>query len=260
MCIAILNRTGVISAKTFKKCWNSNPDGGGFTYFDGQKAIIVKEMKSHKLLHAKYLEARAQYPDSDFAIHFRISTHGKINETNCHPFRINKRSAFIHNGMINNMERSPEFSDTYLFNQFVLKTLPQHFAKNEAICELIGAYIGHSKLVIIDGQDSYIINEYLGHWNAGNWYSNDSYKDAPKVVKNAYNWTKVTAPKTDSKKFKDIDWTKFDYSDHLNDYSEELTKEVDFCCESCLGVGPTQFNCDYEMHLCARCTADANDY
>jgi predicted glutamine amidotransferase len=148
-------------------------------------------MKSVKSFHKVYLSVREKYPTIDIAIHFRISTHGRVNITNCHPFKVNKTTGFIHNGVINNMAVNPDFSDTYIFNETIMKSLPVNFAENTAILELLGNYIGFSKLVIISGKISSIVNEELGVWDAGNWYSNKSYI-APKEVKapvySRYGW------------------------------------------------------------------------
>lgn len=176
MCIAILNRVNTLSYKTFKNCWNSNPDGAGLTFFDGKNIQIIKEMKNVKNFYTQYKEVRAKYPEIDIAIHFRIATHGGVNLTNCHPFKVNKTTAFIHNGIISKVSATHEFSDTFIFNETILKKLPPNFATNETILELLDAYIGYSKLVIISGNNSAIVNESAGHWNAGNWYSNESYK------------------------------------------------------------------------------------
>ena len=61
----------------------------------------------------------------------------------------------------------------------------------------ISEYIGYSKLIFLDSKDKYtIINEELGKWSSGNWYSNDSYKQYNdyKYYGNAkvYNKTKTT--------------------------------------------------------------------
>lgn len=175
MCIAILNAKGTLSLKTFKNCWEANPDGAGLCYYDGERIQIIKEMKSVKSLHKQYVSIREKFPAVDIAIHFRIATHGRVNSTNCHPFKVNKNTAFIHNGIISNVGTNPDFSDTYIFNETILKALPSTFIKNTAILELLGAYIGYSKIVVISGEFSTIINEELGHWDAGNWYSNKSY-------------------------------------------------------------------------------------
>ena len=246
MCIAILNTKGTLSSKIFKNCWNSNPDGAGFTYYDGSKAVIIKEMKSYKLLHQKYVEVRTAFPSIDIAIHFRISTHGKINETNCHPFRINKKSAFIHNGVINNLERSSEVSDTYIFNEVIMKKLPSNFIKNGAISELISHFIGYSKLVIIDGINSHIINENLGHWNNGNWFSNKSYEDkkyqAPKT-----NIKPTKAPKQESFVY---DWDDIDRKTYYPNWRKLEDKKS---CEGCLNCDDVTFSVEYNMDLCQTC-------
>ena len=176
MCIAILNRVNTLSYKTFKQCWQSNPDGAGLTFFDGKNIQIIKEMKSVKTFYTQYKEIRTKYPTIDIAIHFRIATHGGVNLTNCHPFKVNKQTAFIHNGIISKVNATKEFSDTFIFNETILKKLPPNFATNETILELLDSYIGYSKLVIISGKNYAIVNESAGHWNGGNWYSNESYK------------------------------------------------------------------------------------
>jgi predicted glutamine amidotransferase len=191
MCIAILNAKGVLSLKTFKTCWAANPDGAGLCYFDGERIQTAKEMKSVKNFHKIYLSVREKYPEIDIAIHFRISTHGRVNITNCHPFKVNKTTAFIHNGVINNMGVNPDFSDTYIFNETIMKSLPANFVKNTAVLELLSNYIGYSKLVIISGEISSIVNEELGFWDANNWYSNKSYiapKEAKLPAAARYGW------------------------------------------------------------------------
>jgi hypothetical protein len=55
----------------------------------------------------------------------------------------------------------------------------------------ISEYIGYSKLIFLDSKDKYtIINEEMGKWTDGNWYSNDSYKEYNNYV--YYGNTKVS--------------------------------------------------------------------
>jgi predicted glutamine amidotransferase len=261
MCIAILNTEKTLSLKTFKNCWNANPDGAGLTYFDGQQIQILKEMKSVKQFHADYLEIRKKHPSIDIAIHFRIATHGKINTTNCHPFKINKKSAFIHNGMISAIEKSAEFSDTYLFNEIILKNLPANFTTNSATIDLISHFIGYSKLVIISGKDSLIINEHLGHWNGGDWYSNDSYKD--KIQYTSVKYTKKSATNWDR-------WTPADY--YGDTYYTPTTKtdkrtkttitddSESNICDCCTEHAPSHYNYEYNIFMCDKCINTFKDY
>jgi hypothetical protein len=249
MCIAILNAKGVLSLKTFKTCWAANPDGAGLCYFDGEKIQIVKEMKSVKAFHQSYLDVRAMYPEIDIAIHFRISTHGRVNVTNCHPFKVNKTTGFIHNGVINNVSVSTDFSDTYIFNETIMKALPSDFIKNMALLDLLSVYIGYSKLVIISGKISTIVNEELGVWDAGNWYSNKSYLQpkqptaikAPVISKTIYGW---------------------DYWDGYSETEKAKNKDVakdegyiyDTYCECCREISEniTYVN-EWSMDICDKC-------
>jgi hypothetical protein len=178
MCIAILNTEGKLSKKTIKNCWQSNGDGAGLAYVEQGKVKIHKEMKSVDKLYQFYSKLRDENK-GNIILHFRIATHGRVDETNCHPFRVNDRLAFIHNGIISQTSKvKSDFSDTYHFNEDILKKLPHNFLSSVGIRELLADYISHSKLVFLDGSDNaYIINEQFGHWDGGNWYSNSSYKD-----------------------------------------------------------------------------------
>jgi len=254
MCIAILNQKGTISLKTFKRCWNANPDGAGFTYFDGKNIQIIKEMKDVKLLHDKYVKVRQKYPAVDIAIHFRIATHGKVNLTNCHPFKISDISAFIHNGMIDAVDKHHDYSDTYLFNETILKQLPGNFIENTAIHELLSNFIGYSKLVIISGKQSAIINEHFGTWDGGNWYSNQSYKPAPKSTGIVYSSPKYSRP---------YSWDTWE--DSWNDYYQKADKqtkkyEAQEICDCCLNEAKIQYRPEWSAYMCKDCLDSFKDY
>jgi hypothetical protein len=180
MCIIAAQPIGTnITKEILERCWNNNKDGGGFCYTDGSQVFTHKELKSFEKYWEAFQIALNLYPNSAFIHHFRISTHGKINETNCHPFHINKKLAFAHNGIINNSSYSKDFSDTYMFNEEVLKELPDGFLNKLVFHELIRAYIGYgSKLAFLDNESNInIINEKAGEWSEGIWYSNGGFKE-----------------------------------------------------------------------------------
>jgi hypothetical protein len=260
MCIAILNRKATLTKKTFRNCWDANPDGAGLCYFDGERVQIFKELKSYKLFFNEYSNVRKKFPDIDIAIHFRIATHGRVNLTNCHPFRINKRAGFIHNGMINNLERSADFSDTYLFNETILKKLPANFTNNGALLELIGGYIGASKLVIINGPVSVIVNEDFGHWDGGNWYSNKSYQDRP-VYKAA---PKVTTHKSaDAYTWKPAKnyslWGGSEYFE--DDFVQVNDTRAAASCECCREeTDAASYNYEYNLFMCGKCIKECEGW
>ncbi len=179
MCIiAAIPQGQQITKGTLKRCWENNPHGGGFMYSDGSKVIVYKEMVSFKKYWKAFHQAKTTYTNSSFVCHFRISTHGKINETNCHPFLVNKGLGFAHNGIIYNAPKSDNFSDTYMFNEAILKMLPNTFLTNTAMVSMIQHYIGTgSKLAFLNTKNEItIINESAGVWDDGVWYSNSGYK------------------------------------------------------------------------------------
>ncbi len=179
MCIIAAIPAGQnVTKETLKKCWENNPHGGGFMYNDGRKVITFKEMFSFKRYWKAFTEAKQNNANSSFVCHFRISTHGKINETNCHPFLVTKNLGFAHNGIIYSAPISNDYSDTYMFNESVLKNLPHGFLNNPAIVNLIKGYIGTgNKLAFLNEQGHItIVNEKQGVWDSGVWYSNHGYK------------------------------------------------------------------------------------
>jgi predicted glutamine amidotransferase len=237
MCIAILNTKGTISKSEFKTCWNNNPDGGGLAWNEGGKLRIFKEMKDVNTLYQKYTSIRKQLPNNNILVHFRIATHGKVNETNCHPFRVSKDLVFIHNGMITGtgLPQSNEFSDTYLFNQLILQKLPKDFTRNEAITNLIAQYIDYSKLIFLDSADNWtIINEDLGEWNGDNWYSNKSYLCSTPHKKSSKGYV-----------------NSYDY--YYYGYDENF-------CDCCQKSAATKYSTEYNAELCKDCYKEFVDY
>lgn len=181
MCIISAIPTGKqISKATLQRCWNNNQHGGGFMFTDGKKVHTFKELTSFKRYWKAFTEARALHPDSSFVAHFRISTHGKIDETNCHPFLVNNHIGFVHNGIIRNAPVSQNYSDTYMFNATILQQLPKGFLENHAIMSMVKEYIGSgSKLCFLTHENKLVfVNEKAGEWDEnGVWFSNGGYKE-----------------------------------------------------------------------------------
>lgn len=184
MCIAILNSPNVTFPKSLiQNCWDNNRDGGGMIWTENNinQLNIFKEVKNFQTFYNKYVEIRKTCPQSNIVLHFRISTSGGVNETNTHPFAVNKDLAFVHNGIISELNGiDAKRSDTNLFNEQYLRKLPSDFIYSEAILALIKKFIGSSKLLFLNNLNEYtIINENLGVRDAlydGCWFSNSTYK------------------------------------------------------------------------------------
>lgn len=194
MCIAILNIGKKLTDNQLINCWNANPHGAGIISVQNNEISIYKEMTNVKDYIKEYNRIYNTY-GSPIVLHFRIKTHGLTSVENCHPFNVNDKLAFVHNGMIDKVEICNVKSDTRIFNETILQQLPHDFIYNEAMISLISNYIGYSKLIFLNNECEYlIVNEELGYWEeCGNWYSNNSHKDKTlekKRTKYDYVWNK----------------------------------------------------------------------
>lgn len=236
MCIAILNTKGVtLKRELLNNCWKNNGDGAGMLYAKDGQMQVFKEMKSFDNFYNEYLRVRKEVSKQNIVLHFRISTHGKVNETNCHPFLVSNQLGFVHNGMIYDVPTSPDYSDTYMFNEEVLKNLKEDFEYNETMLDMLESFIGMgSKLVFLNSDDDFaIVNEKAGHWNMECWFSNNSYKQVndwvdyggKKVKKSSMGYSSFgTYNSFSHSKSTDISKTSFGFHD---DWHNE------HCCEQC---------------------------
>ena len=193
MCIAILNNRNTISKKTLKTCHQNNPDGMGMAWVQAGEIKYFKELDSFKVFYSKYRKVR-ESTRGPILLHFRISTGGLLDLNNCHPFKINKTCAFMHNGVIPDYSGYQDnFTDTVHFNAEVLQQFEDPFraVQQPGIKRLIQDVIGYSKLVFLNHVgETFIINADLGHWIGENWYSNKSYLPKPKPIYKNYGWGK----------------------------------------------------------------------
>ena len=160
----------------------SNPDGMGFAYANGGK-IHIEKFREFEPFYISYVKAVKKFGNvSNFIVHFRYSTHGVNNGIfNVHPFRINERLAFAHNGILD-VKNHNKKSDTRVFNDTILRKLKSNFLNSNAVCSLIEGFIGSDKLVFLNAKGkTKVLNEEMGHWDGGVWYSNTSYKKVNKI-------------------------------------------------------------------------------
>jgi len=193
MCIAILQKAGEeLSKETFYQCWRRNPDGAGLMFANHGEIRIYKELDSVDKFYNTYKRVLAsEAKGRDMVVHFRIATHGSIVKRNCHPFRINQRIAFAHNGIIHNVstKRYKDASDTRVFAKEVLSQLPDGFETCQATMRMVEEFIGRSKLILLDNKgNSSIANEHMGEWVGDIWFSNGSHVCSKPVNKSFDKW------------------------------------------------------------------------
>jgi len=176
MCIIIYRKAGAkLTRRQLANSWRNNPDGAGLMYASKGVLVIKKELKSFRRFYDLY---REHNKDQNMVLHFRLGNRGTLDTSNLHPHVVNKDLAFVHNGTIMDMPRDDKKSDTVLFNEKILKTLPEGWQTNKAVRTMMASYIGHSKLVFMRSNDVvFMVNGGKGHWNLEKnlWFSNYSY-------------------------------------------------------------------------------------
>jgi hypothetical protein len=188
VCIAIYKPAGKIIPEVYlKTAFANNPHGAGFLVANGS-LTLHKGFFTYKDFYKEY----HQYRKEQCLVHFRISTGGKIDKENCHPFLVTEELGFIHNGNFTINKNDACKSGIWHFNEFYLKPFllfcddewqdfkfRRFFASHAPIC------IAKSRFIFLDAEGNFsIINEHHGSWESGIWYSNSSHRDYPKFVNN----------------------------------------------------------------------------
>jgi len=177
MCIAILQpRNKRLKRKTLKACWDNNPNGGGFMYALDGKIVVVKELEKFDSFYSQFHNHRTKH-NVDFILHFRIATHGLIDEKNAHPHQANFKTWFVHNGIISQKcDTKSSLSDTVKFAKLLSK-LETDFMLNDSVLELVREYIDTDKIIFLNNQGKIrIVNKSLGVKKYGCWFSNSTYQ------------------------------------------------------------------------------------
>jgi len=174
MCLAILKPANEhIIKRRLRQGFQENPDGAGFMYVKNGQLKIDKGYFSFRSFYKAYRQAEQKCPDSNFVIHFRIATSGKISSKHCHPFLINTTVAFVHNGIFAKLGNKVK-SDTQHFNNDYLRYMPPDFIHNKKSIRFLEKYCGwFNKLIFLNNKNEYlIVNESAGRWLDNIWFSN----------------------------------------------------------------------------------------
>jgi hypothetical protein len=190
MCIIIYRpyRAKQLDTKTFSNCWNNNPHGFGAMYRTAKGTLeTFKTLKKHEAKQF-FLDSQKNPEIGDIAYHFRLATHGKKDENNCHPFDVGNSFFLMHNGIFDLDDPKNEKSDTALFAEFIQK-LPKDWHKYTTIHKIIQTFTDYSKCLFMSPTENYIPS--LQGWVQEDkiYFSNTCYKyngifyDSPKKKK-----------------------------------------------------------------------------
>lgn len=183
MCILIFCPVGTTPpVDHLTESCEANPDGFGFAVIAGDRIITGHSMIPDEAIQ-EFLAVRAQYPDGEALFHARITTHGTTSLDNCHPFYVggNESIVLAHNGMLPCQPKPGDLrSDTRIFAEdLFMNTFPK--LDRPKTIKRMSSWVGYSKVLILSvdkrlKRSHYLINESMGHWNDGIWYSNSSYE------------------------------------------------------------------------------------
>lgn len=168
--------------------YNANPDGLGVMYSDGRKLHVRKVLPRNPDEARQFIES---LPDSDsdqmIACHWRMKTHGLVDMTNCHPYRVNDSTYLAHNGILHTGNAAdPERSDTWHFIENYLSTLPTDALHDKKFLAMLGEFIKNNRFAIMsaDGRLS-VVNREQGIEAEGIWFSN-TYAWSPGLLIEGY--------------------------------------------------------------------------
>ena len=196
MCLIILaNDIKSLSMEDLKIAYKRNSEGFGVMYLNKNKEFISDKFVPNKFTEVENFFNLHKEQINRMAIHFRLTTEGKTNKKNCHPF-ISYKSDNRIIGMMHNGARLPinlthkNCSDTWHYNHYLLK--PRFLKNPNKILETkfqkaLSYHINSDKMIFLDSQSEkfIIINENLGNYKGANWFSND-YWNIPK-----FNFSKI---------------------------------------------------------------------
>lgn len=214
MCIIVAKPAGVQcpSLETLETCFNSNPDGAGLMFPDGDQVRIIKGFMAWDEFSST-LKALGDVTNTGLVMHFRITTHGGTRPECCHPFpltdddtalrALDTRAAVgvAHNGVIHGQATDATTSDTMAYIRDVLAPL-QHMAgdllANDDAMTVVESTIG-SKLAFLEPDGAITtVGDFIEE--NGVFYSNSSFKPAPRM------WRPTTPPTAASAWGAFIDW------------------------------------------------------
>lgn len=174
---------------------NNNPDGFGYAVHHGDRIVTGRGMNAATTIDRFFDELARSKGDGIGMFHARMTTHGSTITENCHPFRVGGRKDIVlaHNGMLPIHPKQGDIrSDTRIFAEDVLPNIGLSALDSPSSTSKLEDWASGSKLVILSTAPElkdqlYILNESLGTWDKGIWWSNSSYKYVYPSYKSSYS-------------------------------------------------------------------------
>ena len=183
MCIAIATKPGkVIPDEVFERCWKQNADGFGLAYIGRDGNVVIDKSWMHlkgALHNYRKVAEDLKGADHHMLLHFRAATVGRVDASNCHPFKV-KGGAMIHNGTFWRDSRATK-SDSQMLAEMLHNEL--HVANLTTNHEQFQKAFGYNRVAFLFNGDKLVLfsEKYngaqgqFGQWRDGIWYSNGGW-------------------------------------------------------------------------------------
>jgi glutamine amidotransferase len=183
MCLLCVFEPGASPTKTeLMNAADSNPHGYGYAFLTNDKILTGRGMNAEEVID-RFLRIREGFPNTWAMFHARFTTHGLTDKANCHPFRVGneQHTVLAHNGVLDiDVPKGSHRSDTRIWAEDMMPEFME-WLDDPLGWEQLEDWAKGNKIAIFTldprmESSVYIINEGLGHWDKGRWFSNDTYK------------------------------------------------------------------------------------
>jgi len=165
--------------RDLKDCFTTNGHGAGFAFPTKEGVQIEKGFFNFNLLW----KALQQVRHKPVLLHFRLATSGNKDTANCHPFKVGRKVAMAHNGVMGQFEfQGEDRSDTAVFVEEILqpvfKKWPTFYRTDTGREWLEYMATDWNKLAFLNAKgEFYRTNQENWHVHKGLKFSNLNWKD-----------------------------------------------------------------------------------
>lgn len=189
MCLIIHQPRGVtLPRRTLESAAKRNADGFGLMTAHGGVLHVHRTMDPAEALALYYQHGAGR----ECVLHWRMTTHGRTDLDNCHPFEVAPGVAIAHNGVLDVGTPHTGYSDTWHWVRYVLAPMlaarPDALRDPHTVAVLEGMTRG-SRLVALHADGTVAtLHRRSGVEHGGVWYSNSYGWDAPAHLRAATSY------------------------------------------------------------------------
>ena len=200
MCLIITGKSSQVRAtllntkRMLSDIYTSNSDGIGFMYGTKDGLKVIKHLPK-SLADAEACIKRMPTDDREIAIHFRMTTHGDTDLTNCHPYDVVPGYiAMMHNGILHTGNAADKSkSDTWHFiKDYLASPIAEHpdMVYNDSFLTMVADFIENNRFVFMNGEGRMShVNFDQGIEHDGMWFSNTYAWRPSALIPNYYTGT-----------------------------------------------------------------------